>query len=304
MPGRHGETCVSGGIDWFRWHHGTVTDQKFPLIAKRAGASVAEVIAVWACLLESASMNEDERGILRGEPDFEAMDCALGVPDGRSAAIFQAMCDRDLIDHELRVTAWPRRQPKREREGDHSTERVKAFREKQRQETPGNASNDQGTPSAAEQRRETPRGEERREEQDKQPTVAPALPAEDRPQLTLVDAKAKEPPSCPHLEVLALWAEVLPAMPQHLASQWKGARADHLRARWRETAVDERWADQAQGLAYLRRLFAYVGKSPFLTGRVKPRDSNKPPFVIELEWLVLPSNWAKVIEGKYHQESA
>jgi hypothetical protein len=146
---------VAGGIDWFRWHHGTVTDQKFPLVAKRAGASVAEVIAVWACLLESASMNATERGCLDGAPDFEAMDCALGLPDGRARAIFQAMQTRDLVDEHLQVTAWPKRQPKREREDDSSTARVQAFRERQRQETPRNAT----------ERTETPRGEERREEE-------------------------------------------------------------------------------------------------------------------------------------------
>lgn len=111
-------------------------------------------------------------------------------------------------------------------------------------------------------------------------------------------------PDCPHREVLALWAEVLPAMPQHIPSQWKGARADHLRARWRETAAEKGWRDKAQGMTYLRKLFAYVGQSAFLTGQVRAREPGKRPFVIELEWLVNPTNWAKVIEGKYHQEAA
>ncbi len=141
---------------------------------------------------------------------------------------------------------------------------------------------------------------------DKPATQAPALPPEDRPQLSLVDPpqpKPKGPPDCPHQAVLALWAEVLPAMPQHLASQWRGTRADHLRARWRETAVAKGWASEADGLAYLRKLFGYVGQSVFLTGRSKPRDGARP-FVIELEWLVNPTNWAKVHEGKYHTEAA
>lgn len=135
---------------------------------------------------------------------------------------------------------------------------------------------------------------------------APALPPEDRPpgdgQLTLVDpppARPAGPPDCPHQAVLALWAEVLPAMPQHLPTQWRGSRADHLRARWRETAVEKGWTTEAQGLEYLRKLFAYVARSEFLTGRAKTRDG-KRPFCIELEWLVSPTNWAKVIEGKYH----
>ena len=145
---------------------------------------------------------------------------------------------------------------------------------------------------------------------------APSLPAEGQPpaegpQLTLVDPPAppKPPPTrtvpdCPHQAVLALWAEVLPALPQHLPSQWKGARADHLRARWRETAAEKGWAIEADGLTYLRRLFAYVGQSQFLTGRAPTRGGDKPPFVIELAWLVVPGNWAKVVEGKYHQEAA
>lgn len=136
-------------------------------------------------------------------------------------------------------------------------------------------------------------------------TLGPALPPEDRPALTLVGAPEppQGPPDCPHLAVLALWAEVLPQLPQHIASQWRGSRADHLRARWRETAVEKGWTTQQQGIDYLRKFFAYVGQSDFLAGRSRP-SPGKRPFVIELEWLVNPSNWAKVHEGKYHGEAA
>lgn len=111
-------------------------------------------------------------------------------------------------------------------------------------------------------------------------------------------------PDCPHLEILSLWAEVLPALPQHSPSLWNGARASHLRARWRETAAAKGWTTKEQGLAYFRRVFAHVGKSNFLTGRVPNRDPTKRPFLIELEWLVSPGNWAKVLEGKYSEEVA
>jgi hypothetical protein len=127
------------------------------------------------------------------------------------------------------------------------------------------------------------------------------------PQLSLVEPpkpKPKGPPDCPHLAVLALWAEVLPAMPQHDAERWRGTKADHLRTRWRETAVAKEWADAAQGLAYLRKLFVYVGQSRFLTGRVTPREQGKPPFTVTLAWLVKPANWDKTIEGTYHQDAA
>jgi hypothetical protein len=139
-------------MDWFRWHHGSVTDPKFQLVAKKAGASTAEVLAVWACLLEEASQAED-----RGNPgtvDFEAIDCLLGLEDGRALVIYEKMTDRGLFKDGGAIDAWERRQPKRERDDDKSTDRVKAFRERKRHETPSNA-------TAAQ---ETPRGEESREE--------------------------------------------------------------------------------------------------------------------------------------------
>ena len=92
-------------------------------------------------------------------------------------------------------------------------------------------------------------------------------------------------------------------MPQHNPAMWRGTRADHLRARWRETADEKRWPDQAAGLAYLRKLFGYCAKSPFLMGRTPPQAGRRP-FAFELEWLVAPTNWARVIEGKYHEEAA
>ena len=91
-------------------------------------------------------------------------------------------------------------------------------------------------------------------------------------------------------------------MPQHLPDQWNGARSDHLRARWRDTAAAKKWPSKATGLAYFRKLFVYVGRSEFLTGKARQTDPNKRPFVAELEWLVKPANWAKVLEGKYHTE--
>ena len=153
---------MANGIDWFRWHHGTVNDPKFQLVARKSGSSVAEVIAVWACLLEAAS-TADERGN-PGDIDFEALDCALGLVDGRTQAIYAAMEDRALINQDTgRLAAWEKRQPKRERmDDDKSTERVRAYR--QRQSNTGNANQANETPRNATERQETPREEKSREE--------------------------------------------------------------------------------------------------------------------------------------------
>ena len=160
---------ASGGMDWFRWHHGSVNDPKFQLVARKVGCSLAEVIAVWACVLEAASQAE-ERGA-HGALDFEALDCSLGLPDGRTQDIYLRMQDRALVDGET-VTAWHKRQPKREREDDNSTDRVRKFRKQNQTETPdtkvpaatpgANGVTDDVTPCNAKKRQETPRGEERR----------------------------------------------------------------------------------------------------------------------------------------------
>lgn len=141
------------GMDWFRWHHGSVTDPKFGLVAKKAGASTAEVLAVWACLLEEASQAEDRGN--PGEIDFEALDCLLGLQDGKAKVIYEKMSDRGLLKGDGTVDAWERRQPKREREDNTSTDRSRTFRAKQRQATPSNAKATQETPRVEESREDS-----------------------------------------------------------------------------------------------------------------------------------------------------
>lgn len=149
---------MAGGIDWFRWHHGSVTDPKFQLVARKAGARLSDVLAIWAYVLEHASA-ADVRGEF-GDLDAEAIDCLFGFDDGLTAAVLDQMGVRGLVCDGA-VSSWTKRQPKREREGDISTERSRAFRQKQRQETP---ESDDATPCNATQRQETPREEESREE--------------------------------------------------------------------------------------------------------------------------------------------
>jgi len=150
------------GMDWFRWHHGSVTDPKFQLVARKSGSSVAEVIGVWATLLEAASMS-DVRGC-HGVLDFEALDCSLGLEDGKAEQIYSLMVERGLVDpHSHVISSWSKRQPVREREDDKSTNRVKAFREKKHQETPQDQSetpcNANETPCNAKKRLEEIRGD-------------------------------------------------------------------------------------------------------------------------------------------------
>ena len=156
---------MAGGIDWFRWHHGSVNDPKFRLVAARSGASVAEVIAVWACLLEAASMAE-KRGAA-GIPDFEATDCALGFHAGKAESIFKAMVAREIISHAGDVSAWEKRQPQREREDRSAADRKRLQRGRASADevTPSHTDENHVTPCHTTSHQKTPRGEERRGEE-------------------------------------------------------------------------------------------------------------------------------------------
>ena len=152
---------MAGGIDWFRWHHGSVTDPKFGLIAKKAGVRVGDVIAVWAMVLESASGNED-RGVM-GQVDAEAIEFLLGMEDGMTYKILDAMTQRGLIGVGGRVESWEKRQPKRERDTDNSADRTRAYRERQKQQ--GDAEQSHVTPHDASEHQKNARGEKSREEE-------------------------------------------------------------------------------------------------------------------------------------------
>lgn len=161
------------GMDWFRWHHGSVTDPKFQLVARKSGASLPDVLAVWAYVLETASQAE-ERGTF-GEIDAEALDCLFNFPgtETRTADILTAMEARGLIESG-RVVAWSKRQPKREREDEGATDRKRKQRSAESGVTPD------VTPSHATSHQEKPRGEESREEEKTSTSVdvAPTLAGE------------------------------------------------------------------------------------------------------------------------------
>lgn len=164
---------MAGGIDWFRWHHGSVTDPKFQLVARRSGASLPDVLAVWAYILEKASAATD-RGCF-GEIDAEALDCLFGFPETetRTADILRAMEARGLLAG-VRIARWEDRQPKRERDqapiSDDAdrpmtpTERSRKHRQKQGHQSPDEAMQRHATPRNASNDQETPREEKSREE--------------------------------------------------------------------------------------------------------------------------------------------
>lgn len=118
---------------WFRWHHGTVNDPKWRVVANRAShalsrdVTVCHVVSVWACMLECASQ-ATPRGTLDGWDD-EDIAAGLGLDTEMVAAIREGMEGKVLEGDAL--SAWNVRQPKSE--DATATERKRAQRARERE---------------------------------------------------------------------------------------------------------------------------------------------------------------------------
>lgn len=126
---------------------------------------------------------------------------------------------------------------------------------------------------------------------------------------SLVDGKPTTPPDnpnkipvCPHQKIIELYAKHLPTMPYPRV--WDGARATNLTARWRWALTAKKQdgskyaTDEASGLEFFDRFFAYVAKSDFLTGRSGAWTA------CDLGWLVKSENFSKVLSGNYENKVA
>lgn len=115
---------------------------------------------------------------------------------------------------------------------------------------------------------------------------------------TLVSSKL---PTCPQQEILSLFAEQLPELPQPRV--WDGARAKNLQTRWKwvidDLARKGKPNDKQAGLDFFGRMFGYIRNSDFLMGRGAGAWTG-----CSLGWIVKAENFAKIIEGQYENKVA
>jgi uncharacterized protein YdaU (DUF1376 family) len=106
-------------------------------------------------------------------------------------------------------------------------------------------------------------------------------------------------PKCNHQGVIDLYHKHLPTLRR--IEVWNETRKGYLRQRWREVG-DELSKTKEIGapdiLGWFAEFFDHIGTSRFLTGKVNSKDGRA--FVADLEWILKPSNFAKIVEGKYH----
>lgn len=90
-----------------------------------------------------------------------------------------------------------------------------------------------------------------------------------------------------HQEVIDTYHRMLPDLPRVKA--WTKSRRQALDARIAERVADGKSAD---AIDYWAAFFEAVAASDFLAGRASD-------FRADLEWLLRPQNFLKVIEGRY-----
>ncbi len=101
-----------------------------------------------------------------------------------------------------------------------------------------------------------------------------------------VSSKAADP--CSHQAIIDLYHQTLPS--GRRVREWTDTRKAKLRARWKEDP-------KRQNIDWWSKFFDYIAKSDFLTG--KTSTPGRRPFEIDLEWIVTPANFVKILEGKY-----
>jgi uncharacterized protein YdaU (DUF1376 family) len=93
---------------------------------------------------------------------------------------------------------------------------------------------------------------------------------------------------CPHQEIIKLYHEILPALPQ--VRVWTPKRQKMLKARWLSSK-------EYQDLEWWKQFFVFVRDDcPHLTGK------NDRQWTADLEWLCKEENFVKTVEGRYHKK--
>lgn len=123
----------------------------------------------------------------------------------------------------------------------------------------------------------------------------------------LVDDKSSTPADpiqidrvdCPMQAIADAWNAVAVSMAEvKPVAEWADARKRMVKARWVDKLKLKKYTDKPSGIDYWTRLFARVEASDFLAGR------GGGTFAATLDWVMNPTNLAKIIENGYPNRQA
>lgn len=103
-------------------------------------------------------------------------------------------------------------------------------------------------------------------------------------------------------EVVDLYHELMPGNPR--VKVVTAVRRTHYLARWKEAMTlkakpFDGITDHASAVAAWRQFFAVCADSEFLTNKVERGDAHRN-FRVDLDWIMTPQNFAKILENRYH----
>jgi len=106
-------------------------------------------------------------------------------------------------------------------------------------------------------------------------------------------------PPCPHKELLKLYQKHLPHLTQPRI--WEGSRMTTMKSRWVQASRPSEYSPKGynslpEGLAWWNSFFGYIADD---TSLPKGFESNGRTWKPDLVWIINPTNFAKIIDGKY-----
>lgn len=234
---------------WFRAYDDALNDPKLQRLP-------AEHFKVWFNLLCVASANN---GIL---PPVEELSFSLRLSEVTTNEYLSALIDAGLLDSEY-GTLSPHNWKSRQFQSDASTERVKRFRNGQR--------NVSETPPETEQITDT-----------EQKAIADARASE---AVIRIEREKKK-----HLEELAA-LRLLGSDWNSLAASFKLAQIDEIKP---GSPREKHALARIRECAPMATAFTKIRGSPFLRG-------DTSDFRVSFDWIITPANLAKVLEGNYDE---
>lgn len=274
-------------MDWLRLYAEFSTDPKVQMMSE----AMQRRLIMLFCLqcsngIETFHVTERETSIA----------FALRISDEEIALTKAEFVRRGFINEDWTLRNWGKRQYA----SDSSTARVRKHREAKKNAETKDGNDVKRFSNALEQIQNRTE-----EEQGGKPPLSPTAVDDDE---AGEGESGSVIPQCPHAEILKLFAEKLPELPQPRRSLWAESKnAEALRARWRwvMTSLHEsgprkgqRLAETpAEGITWFGRFFEFVRSCPLLMGE-------KGDWHADLGWLVNKSNFVKVIQGNYQEAAA
>jgi len=122
---------------------------------------------------------------------------------------------------------------------------------------------------------------------------------------TYTEAEAEAITPTPFAELVALYHQHMPNNPKVKAMS--DSRKKHIQARWMDSGLldcqpFDKFAKgpepRTKGLEAWGLFFKVCGRSKFLTNQV-PRSEGHETFRVDLDWIMNPTNFVKILEDKY-----